>query len=140
MTDSTRQIEVKLNANFAELYAAFPAATEHAPLEVIRLTVSSDNGTIDTTAETQRKLNAMYGALFKVSGGATGYAPIFLDGTNPLVGGFNAAVTVSAEVWFSAALAVLADVMLGASFTFVTVTVTVCVLVRLPSDTCTWTT
>ena len=48
-------------------------------------------------------------------------------------------VTVRTAVLFSATLAAAADVMLGASFTLVTVTAMVWVVALVPSETWTWT-
>lgn len=68
--DSLRAIQEKLNANFAELFAAspYPAAAR----EEIKLTLSSSDGTVDGPRETQRKINANLRAIGAVTAATDG--------------------------------------------------------------------
>lgn len=79
--DNPREIEEKLNANFAELYAAYPGATAIMPRQLFRLSVSSTDGVVETPKQTQVKMNLMLAAL-RSAGAPLPTQPVVLDPTS----------------------------------------------------------
>ena len=100
--DNAREIEEKLNANFAELYAAYPAAASTYPLQLFRLSVSSTDGTVDSPTVTQTKLNRMLSAL-RTAGAPLPTSPVQLDPVSPTGFSWNTGPVVNSALRQTAA-------------------------------------